>query len=483
MVRVRFAPSPTGELHLGGARTALYNYLFARQQGGKFIIRLEDTDRERLVEGSLRRILDGLSWLGLKWDEGPDIGGPYAPYVQSERLELYQKQADELIKRGAAYRCFCTSQRLEVLKQVQQAEKQITKYDRACLALKPEEIKAKLESKSSYTVRLKIPVGTTVFKDLIRGEIKVENTTLDDSILLKSDGYPTYHLANVVDDHVMEISHVIRGEEWLPSTPKHVLIYQGLGWKPPEFAHLPNVLNEKKSKLSKRRDGEAVWLQTYRHQGYLAEALVNFLSLLGWHPKDDKEIFSLEELEKEFSIARVQKSGAIFDTAKLEWFNGNYIRQLPAEKLNDLLTPYYEELRTAYGRSEHETLNLTILLQDRLSTLASVKDYASWFFKPQVELDPEIIIPKNGTDEKSLHALQSAHHILQRLESWTTSDIKDALDVLVRPGTFSRRDILWPIRVALTGQKESPDVFGVAFVLGQAETLSRIARAENLLTH
>ncbi len=483
MVRVRFAPSPTGELHLGGARTALYNYLFAKQQGGKFIIRLEDTDRERLVEGSLKRILDGLAWLGLQWDEGPDIGGPYAPYIQSERLELYKKQADELIKKDAAYRCFCTTQRLEVLKQVQQAEKQITKYDRACLNLKPEEIKAKLDNKTSYTVRLKIPAGTTTFKDTIRGSIKIENATLDDSILLKSDGYPTYHLANVVDDHVMEISHVIRGEEWLPSTPKHILIYQGLGWAAPEFAHLPNVLNEKKSKLSKRRDGEAVWLQTYRHQGYLPQALVNFLSLLGWHPKDDKEIFGLGDLEKEFALNRVQKSGAIFNTAKLDWLNGLYIRELPVNELNDQLEPYYEELRTAYGRSEHDTLNLTGLIQDRLITLATAKEQAAWFFKPQVEMEASLLLPKNSTEEKALHALQSAHHVLQRVQQWNQEEIKAALDVLVRPGTFSRRDILWPVRVALTGQKESPDVFGVAFVLGQNETLTRIAQAESLLKH
>ena len=275
MVRVRFAPSPTGELHLGSARTALYNYLFAKKNDGKFIMRLEDTDQERLVEGSLKRMLGGLAWLGLTWDEGPDIGGPYVPYIQSERLPIYKKQADELINQGGAYYCFCSAQRLEVLRRVQEAEKQITKYDRACLNLKPEEIKAKLEAKLPYIVRLKIPAGQTIFNDLIRGQIKVDNTSLDDSVLLKSDGFPTYHLANVVDDHLMEITHVIRGEEWLPSTPKHLLIYQGFGWSTPEFAHLPNVLNEKKTKLSKRKDGEAVWVQTYQAQGYLPEAMVN----------------------------------------------------------------------------------------------------------------------------------------------------------------------------------------------------------------
>ncbi|KKT22616.1 MAG: Glutamate-tRNA ligase [Parcubacteria group bacterium GW2011_GWE1_43_8] len=481
MVRVRFAPSPTGELHLGSARTALYNYLFAKKNDGKFIMRLEDTDQERLVEGSLKRMLEGLTWLGLTWDEGPDIGGPYVPYIQSERLPIYKKQADELINRGGAYYCFCSAQRLEVLRRVQEAEKQITKYDRACLNLKPEEIKAKLEAKLPYIVRLKIPAGQTIFNDLIRGQIKVDNTSLDDSVLLKSDGFPTYHLANVVDDHLMEITHVIRGEEWLPSTPKHLLIYQGFGWSTPEFAHLPNVLNEKKTKLSKRKDGEAVWVQTYQAQGYLPEAMVNYLAFLGWHPKDDREFFTLADLTKEFDLSRAQKAGAIFNLAKLNWLNSSYLRHLPVSELDNLLKPYYEEMCASYNQAPRDTGALTELMRDRLITLASIKEHASWFFRPQVELNTEIIIPKNSTPEKTLHAIKSAHHVLQRLTSWTSQEIKDALEVLVRPGTFSRRDILWPVRLALTGEKESPDVFGVAWVLGQKETLTRLAQAESLL--
>ena len=481
MVRVRFAPSPTGELHLGSARTALYNYLFAKKNDGKFIMRLEDTDQERLVEGSLKRMLGGLAWLGLTWDEGPDIGGPYVPYIQSERLAIYKKQADELINQGGAYYCFCSAQRLEVLRRVQEAEKQITKYDRACLNLKPEEIKAKLEAKLPYIVRLKIPAGQTIFNDLIRGQIKVDNTSLDDSVLLKSDGFPTYHLANVVDDHLMEITHVIRGEEWLPSTPKHLLIYQGFGWSTPEFAHLPNVLNEKKTKLSKRKDGEAVWVQTYQAQGYLPEAMVNYLAFLGWHPKDDREFFTLADLTKEFDLSRAQKAGAIFNLAKLNWLNSSYLRHLPVSELDNLLKPYYEEMCASYNQAPRDTGALTELMRDRLITLASIKEHASWFFRPQVELNTEIIIPKNSTPEKTLHAIKSAHHVLQRLTSWTSQEIKDALEVLVRPGTFSRRDILWPVRLALTGEKESPDVFGVAWVLGQKETLTRLAQAESLL--
>lgn len=484
MVRVRFAPSPTGELHLGGARTALYNYLFARQKNGQFIIRLEDTDRERLVAGSLERILDDLSWLGLSWDEGPDKGGPYAPYIQSQRLEIYQRYAAELIDKGGAYYCFCSQQRLDVLRQVQQSEHKITKYDRACLNLKSDEITSRLKSGLPKTVRLKVPPGQTIFNDLIRGQIKIDNETLDDSILLKSDGYPTYHLANVVDDHLMAITHVIRGEEWLPSTPKHILIYQGFGWSPPLFAHLPNVLNEKKAKLSKRRDGEAVWLATYRRQGYLPAALINCLALLGWHPRDDREFFSLTELEKEFSLERVQKSGAVFSLQKLNWFNAHYIRQLPVENLDALLQPYYDELRSMYHcQDKRDTLNLTTILKDRLIKLTDVKEQASWFFNTDIKLEPTTLVPAKSTPAKTLLALKSAHHILQGLQHWSKEAIQSALEVLIRPGTYSRHEVLWPIRVALTGAKESPDVFAVAWVLGQTETLARLNKAQSLFNH
>ncbi len=481
MVRVRFAPSPTGELHLGGARTALYNYLFARKNKGQFIIRLEDTDRERLVEGSLERLLSGLKWLGLNWDEGPDIGGPYEPYIQSQRLAHYQHWAEELIKQQAAYRCFCSLQRLEVLRQVQQNEKQPTKYDRACLNLTQKDIQEKLSAGTPFTIRLKIPPGQTIFKDLIRGQIKIDNFSLEDTILLKSDGYPTYHLANVIDDHEMKITHVIRGEEWLPSTPKHLLIYAGFGWQPPEFAHLPNVLNIHKAKLSKRRDGEAVWVQTYKKEGYLPQALLNFLAFLGWHPKDNREIFNLAELEKEFELERVQKAGAIFDIDKLNWFNAYYIRSLPSEQLDNLLQPYYAAIAGGSYLPVGKTLLLTKLLQDRLTTLNSVISQANWFFHPPAILNPELIIPVQSSAGKTARALKEAIHILKNINDWKIENIKNSLEVLIRPGTFSRRDLLWPMRVALTGEKESPDVFGVAMVLGQKECLARLEKAEKII--
>lgn len=481
MTRVRFAPSPTGELHLGGARTALYNYLFAKKNGGSFIVRIEDTDKERHVEGSLGRILENLKWLGLTWDEGPDVGGQYGPYIQSQRLEHYIKYAHELLAKDLAYYCFCTEQRLDVLRQVQESEHQPTRYDRACLRLSADEVKKKLEAKEPYVIRLKVPEGATTVHDLIRGDIEVKNDSVDDQVLLKSDGFPTYHLANVVDDKLMEITHVIRGEEWLPSTPKHVLLYQAFGWQPPVFAHVPNVLNEKRAKLSKRRDGEMVWLDTYRKQGYLPETLVNFLALLGWHPKDDRELFSLKELEQAFELERVQKAGAIFSLPKLDWFNGEYVRKIDDATLDGWLKPYYRELTETLGRNTQDTLALTQVLKTRLTSLSSAKAHAAWFFTQDLSYEPSLLVPKKGTKEKSLKVLEEAGEVFEEVAPWTREKLESALMVLVRPGTFTRGDVFWPARVALTGLAESPDAPSCALALGQAESVRRLRRARELL--
>ena len=469
MVRVRFAPSPTGELHLGSARTALYNYLFAKKNDGKFIIRLEDTDQERSVEGSLKRMLEGLTWLGLTWDEGPDIGGPYVPYIQSERLPIYKKQADELINRGGAYYCFCSAQRLEVLRRVQEAEKQITKYDRACLNLKPEEIKAKLEAKLPYIVRLKIPAGQTIFNDLIRGQIKVDNTSLDDSVLLKSDGFPTYHLANVVDDHLMEITHVIRGEEWLPSTPKHLLIYQGFGWSTPEFAHLPNVLNEKKTKLSKRKDGEAVWVQTYQAQGYLPEALLNYLVLLGWNPGTEKEIFTLEELIDEFDLSHIQKGGAIFDEKKLRWVNREHMK-LNTQETEKII---HDKITTRYPGLEIKT-ELVEIIAERIETFRDVDELIEageldYFFNEPV-LNTSKLPWKNESAKETVVHLKRAVQIL-----------KEEGDLMAYATEVGKGSVLWPVRFALSGKEKSPDPFKLIDILGREKAILRIEKAINLL--
>ncbi len=476
-VRVRFAPSPTGELHVGGARTALYNYLFAKANGGDFIIRIEDTDRERLVEGSLDRILEGLKWLGLAWDEGPDIGGPHAPYVQSQRLARYQAVAAELVGKGAAYYCFCTAQRLEVLRVVQQSQKQPTRYDRECLKLSASAVQDKLAKKDPYIIRLKVPAGETAFMDIIRGQVTVQNNAIDDQVLTKSDGFPTYHLANIVDDHDMKITHVIRGEEWLPSTPKHVILYQALGWQAPAWAHLPNVLNEKRAKLSKRKDGAAVWVETYRAQGYLATALVNFLALLGWHPQGERELFTLAELVNEFKLERAQKAGAILSLEKLKWFNASYLKNLPSNDLQALLQPYYESLSKKLGRTPHRTNDLTEILRSRLATLEDIEREASWFFRSTTELSADLLIPKGGNAARALTALTESAASLARVGDWTLSEVQRALEVIIRPGTFTRQEVLWPVRTALTGERQSPDVFAVAWALGRDDTLARLARA------
>ncbi|MBI5465920.1 MAG: glutamate--tRNA ligase [Candidatus Kerfeldbacteria bacterium] len=480
MVRVRFAPSPTGELHIGGARTALYNYLFAKQQGGQFIIRIEDTDQERFVAGSLERILQGLKWLGLTWEEGPDVGGSNGPYVQSERLSIYQEQARELVKKGSAYYCFCSTERLGELRKSQEAQKLPTRYDRACFNLDAEEVAARLARGEKATIRLKIPGGTTQFTDLVHGLIKVANNTLDDQVLLKSDGFPTYHLACVVDDHLMGISHIIRGEEWLPSAPKHVILYQALGWEPPQFAHLPNVLNEQRAKLSKRKDGEAVWLQTYQNQGYLPQAMVNFLVLLGWHPQDDREIFSLAELSQIFELERVQKGGAIFNFRKLNWFNAEYIKKLPLVELNQLLQPYYQKINGAEAANK-DTTKLTEVLRSRLVTLADSIEQAGWYFAQELALTPDLLTTKGSTAAKAKAAQLAATASLAEVGEWQITELKQAMAKINSAGEFTRGELLWPVRVALTGQRQSPDVFEVAWALGKNETLKRLNYASKVL--
>ena len=481
MVRVRFAPSPTGELHLGGARTALYNYLFTKKQGGDFIVRLEDTDQERFVPGSLDRILNGLKWLGLVWTEGPDIGGPHGPYVQSERSALHQQYARELVAKGHAYHCFCSSQRLEELRKSQEAQKLPTRYDRHCLKLNEGEVTAKLAKGESSIIRLKIPEGDTTFTDLIHGPMRVSNNTLDDQVLLKSDGFPTYHLANVVDDHLMDITHVIRGEEWLPSAPKHIILYQALGWVPPQFAHLPNVLNEQRAKLSKRRDGETVWVETYQRRGYLPQAFVNFLVLMGWHPTSDRELFTLEELVQEFDLKRVQKGGAIFSPKKLDWLNTQYIKKLDIKTLDALLQPYYRQLAEQGGRKSADTNHLSEVLRSRLVTLAETLTQAGWYFKPELQLTPELLTPSNGQPDKTAQALRAASEAMEKVEEWDTNGIKNSLQAVVDQGQFSRAELLWPVRVALTGERQSPDVYEIAWALGRDESLKRLAAASKIM--
>ncbi|MBT4055828.1 glutamate--tRNA ligase, partial [Candidatus Peregrinibacteria bacterium] len=342
-IKTRFAPSPTGYLHIGSLRTALYAYLFAKKEKGAMILRIEDTDRERFVEGALENLIKTLDWCDIHYDEGPILKGDdieqkgdVGPYIQSERSKLYTKHAEELIEKGHAYHCFCTKDRLDDLRQKQESAKQATMYDRHCCGLSREEAERRIEAGEKYVVRQKIPYEHLKFKDLIRGNVQFDGKTIDDQVLVKSDGFPTYHLANVVDDHLMGITHVIRGEEWLPSTPKHIFLYKAFGWETPEFAHIPLLLNKDRSKLSKRQGDVAV--EDYTKNGYLREAIINFVAFLGWHPGagEENEILSMEELEEKFTLDRVHKSGAIFDIEKLDWYNWQWQKRLHNEEINKI---------------------------------------------------------------------------------------------------------------------------------------------------
>src|SRR3989442_12253548 len=389
-VRVRIAPSPTGVPHVGTAYIGLFNYVFARSQGGQFIVRIEDTDQRRYDRRSEEAILRSLRWIGLHWDEGPDVGGPYGPYRQSERLALYQRYAQELLAAGAAYRCWCPPERLEAVRQQQRQQQQMLRYDGHCRHLTAAETTAR--QGQPCVVRLKVQEGgTTVVHDAFREPITFDHQQIDDQVLLKSDGYPTYHLANVVDDHLMRISHVIRAEEWLSSTPKHVLLYQAFGWEPPIFMHMPLLRNADRSKISKRRN--PVSLEFYERQGYLPEALINFLALMGCSMSDDREVFSIDEMIEEFSFDRVNLGGPVFDLQKLEWLNGVYIRQLPSEELTQRLRQLLTQPKARRLDDEAYLRAMTPLLQERLPTLGDFHALAAFFYETPLTYDNAVLHP------------------------------------------------------------------------------------------
>lgn len=479
-VRVRFAPSPTGFPHVGNIRTALFNWLFARHCGGKFIVRIEDTDQSRKVEGALESILGSLKWLGLDWDEGPEVGGPYGPYFQSERLLLYRSHAQELIERGHAYKCYCSSERLAQMRaEFAQRKEAARSYDRHCRNLGPAE-QARFESKGIVPViRLKAPLdGQTTFHDLIRGDITFDNAELDDIVLLKSDGFPTYHLANVVDDHLMQISHVMRADEWLSSTPRHVLLYQAFGWQPPLFAHLPIILGPDKSKLSKRHGATAV--TEFREQGYLPEAMVNFLALLGWSLDDRTEIISREDLIKHFSIERISKTAAVFNHEKLLWMNGTYIRRLEEDDLLRRLVPVFERgLPPSVPRpiSPPYVRRIIPLIRERINTLAEAPSYAEFFFVDPLEYDPALLIGKKAVREGVLRALGASQEKLAAMGDFTPAALEGALRTLAEEMGMKAGDLFNPLRVACTGRTAAPPLFETMTVLGKERCLGRIRAA------
>ncbi|MBI3572625.1 MAG: glutamate--tRNA ligase [Candidatus Kerfeldbacteria bacterium] len=477
-VRVRLAPSPTGEVHIGTIWLAQFNWLFAQQNHGAFILRVEDTDQKRFVPGSMDRIYEALHWFGLDPDEGPQQGGGYGPYVQSQRLKLYRHHADELVQRGAAYPCFCTIERLQKLRTSQEERKLPPRYDKLCLGLPPEERAKRLAAEEPNVIRLNVPMtGTITHRDLIRGPVTFSFATVDDSVLLKSDGFPTYHLAVVVDDHLMAISHVIRGEEWLPSTPKHLLIYQALEWVPPLFAHVPLILGPDHRKLSKREGASSAL--SFRDQGYLAAAMRNFLALMGWHPKGELEILSSSDLQRDFRLEDMNPSGAVFDRTKLDWMNGQYLRRLSREELRQHLQPFWH-LPTEEGSDDQHVLAIIDLVRDRLKKLSDIDEVANFLFpsvwdQERTHFDRVALVPKKGTGHLTTAAIDWVTGVLDRYAGpWTSRDIKAHVLAEIQAKARTNTEVLWPLRVALTLRPNSPDVFDVLDCLGKPESMRRL---------
>lgn len=469
VIRVRFAPSPTGYLHVGGLRTALYCYLYARKTGGKFILRIEDTDRSRYVEDAVQNLINSLKLVGLEYDEGPQIGGDYGPYIQSERTELYRSAANELLEKNAAYYCFCTPQELADQREKQLAAGENSSYSGNCRNLDKETIKKNLESGKEHVLRLKIPQeGELSFYDLVREKVTYPWQQIDDQIIIKSDGFPTYHLANVVDDHLMEISHVIRGEEWLPSTPKHIFIYQVLGWKTPKWVHLPLILNTDKSKLSKRQGDVAV--EDFLAKGFLPEALLNFIALLGWHSSGDRELYSLKDLIKEFSLKRISKSGAVFDIEKLKWMNSHYLKHLALEIIAERAESFF--LQEGFEIEDKDRfLQLINFARERVNTMAEMPHIAKPFLeKPKFD-EPAVQILKRTESIEVLRFWQT--HITD-CSKVSESLVKDLIKKTTQELGCKGPDLYFPLRLSLFGSTHGPDLPQIIGILGKEKTLQRI---------
>jgi len=478
-VRTRFAPSPTGYPHVGNIRTALFAWLFARHHGGSFVVRIEDTDVSRKVEDAVEVILDSLRWLGLDWDEGPEVGGKYGPYFQSQRLDIYRELAERLVSQGNAYYCYCSPQRLKEMRAEQVRHKQPPGYDRHCRYLSQEGHAKKRAEGIVPVVRFKMPLeGQTRFNDLIRGEVTFENSTLDDFVLLKSDGYPTYHLANVIDDHLMEISHVLRAEEWLSSAPRHLLLYRALGFELPQFAHLPMILGTDRSKLSKRHG--AVSITEYRDKGYLPETMVNFLVLLGWSLDDKTELMSRDELVRYFSLERVSGTAAIFNRDKLNWMNGVYIRGLGLEDFAQRALPFLErDLPPEVKRplSPDYVKRIMPLVQERAKTMAEVTELAQFFFVDELDYESNLLIGKNMNQESATRALMVGQQRLEQVEEFTTESLEAVLRPLAVELELKTGQLFGTLRVAVTGKTAAPPLFQTMAVLGKERCLRRIGAA------
>ncbi|MDP7026836.1 MAG: glutamate--tRNA ligase [Candidatus Marinimicrobia bacterium] len=468
--KVRFAPSPTGNLHVGGLRTALFNYLYAKKVGGKIILRIEDTDQNRKVEKAAENILDVFNQLNIHFDEGPHLESKYGPYFQSQRLSIYKDHIQILLDSGTAYPCFCMGERLDDLRLKLATNKEHIKYDRHCLNLSQDEIKAKMESEP-YVIRMKVPDGEeVVFYDVVRERVAIQCDEIDDQVLIKSDGFPTYHFANVVDDHLMGITHVMRGEEWLPSTPKHVLLYQFFNWKLPKFIHLPLLLNPDKSKLSKRQGDVSV--EDYLNKGYLPETLINFVALLGWHPKDEKELFSLSDLENEFSVKRINKSGAVFDVEKLKWMNGQYLKNLPIETIMKYAKPVFK----SKGWDTKNTEKFKAVIENARKRADTIHE----MIKPSIPFYAEL---EYSDEDNNLLQNESSQKVLTYFSekltgqiNWTEAEIKLLVNETGEITGVKGKDLYAPLRISLFGEVHGPDIPLLIGILGIDETIIRIQR-------
>lgn len=475
-VRTRMAPSPTGEIHVGSMATVLKNYAFAKKHGGTFVLRIEDTDQTREVPGAVERILKVIREYGLDWDEGPDKGGPYGPYTQSERLTVYRTHAQQLVRNGQAYPCFCSKERLETLRTEQQVAHRQPKYDGLCRSLTVDAATARIAKGDPHVIRLKVPTDQQVtFSDLIRGNITVSTNDLDDQVLLKSDGFPTYHLAVVVDDNAMKITHILRGEEWISSTPKHVLLYQAFGWQPPVFAHIPVFLNpDGRGKMSKRKGD--VSAQSFLDQGYLPEAMLNFFMILGWSAADQREVLSLEEYIEEFDPKTISSKSVVFDLKKLAWLNGVYIRNLSDDQLFSRLTPFIPRKREFTKMKQ-----LLPLVKERLVTLADIGPLTDYFFD-DISVEQQELLKRSESVDQVKNQLALTNDLISKQETWTVAMVEEKLRDLQQEQHWQPKQYFMMLRVALTGQIATPPLFDTLVALGKPLVLRRLDDARVILT-
>ena len=489
-VRVRFAPSPTGYLHIGGLRTALYNYFFAKKNNGKFILRIEDTDQTRLVEDAIENLIESLAWAGVEYDEGVFVEnhqvvqkGEYGPYIQSQRLDIYKKYVDELIEKGDAYYCFCSKERLDHLRDEQKIKGLVPKYDGFCRNISLEEAKKRVEAGEEHVVRLKLPHNLDIkFHDLVRGDIVINTNDIDDQVLLKSDGFPTYHMAVVVDDHLMKISHIVRGEEWLPSTPKHIYLYDAFGWEKPEYVHLPTVLNKDRKKLSKRQGDVSV--DDFRLKGYLPEGIVNYLALVGWSPEDNEELLSMEQMIDKFTFERVSKTGGIFDKDKLDWVDGHYIRISSVERITDHAIPYLIEagyIDEEFSKTNYEWLKVLVdTVKESLSTVMEVVEKVKFIFDEDLEIEEE-----GAKDllkgEQVPDLLKGILEELKNVEEIDMEYAKTFMKTVQKATGIKGKNLFMPTRVAISGSEHGPEMVNILYLLGKDKIIKRVNKVLNNL--